>query len=387
MTSRPAPACTRPRPRSRRLTGAVADDGRGIQAPGAQQLREGHLDAEVGGLGDLRLAHARAGLLRAQLATRDQPSTGGGWRRRAPSPHGRRARTPAAPGPWPTTAGPCRVDERHVHLWCASSPDPPPRPAARRCPRRRPATRPAPGRSGPPRQTVRVVAAPVRRRPRQLGERRRALGIALVPLRQLAVGHGQAPQRLTTARRQGHQRRARATFVGGRAATAGPPAAPRARCAAEAERVHRREGRALALRQRLQLPGHAQLQLVEVDIGVGLDEVQVRRTCLFFSTSAALMRPATPRGRSRWPMFVFTEPPGTSPPRAARAKHLAQRLGLDGITHRRAGAVRLDVAHLAGGDARQLQRLRASFFCASPLGTVMPGVRPSWLDAVARMTA
>ena len=65
------------------------------------------------------------------------------------------------------------------------------------------------------------------------------------------------------------------------------------------------------------------------------------------------MRPATPAAASRWPMFVLTAP------RAHGAGEPPMRVGegveLDGVAQRRAGAVRLDRADVAGRPARQRQ--------------------------------
>ncbi len=59
------------------------------------------------------------------------------------------------------------------------------------------------------------------------------------------------------------------------------------------------------------------------------------------------MRPATPAAASRWPMFAFTDPimqRRIGGPRLA--EHARQRLDLDRIAERRAGAVRLHIADL-----------------------------------------
>ena len=63
------------------------------------------------------------------------------------------------------------------------------------------------------------------------------------------------------------------------------------------------------------------------------------------SASTTLIRPATPAAASRWPMFVLTEPISSGSLDASlRSEHRAERLNLDRIAERRAGAVRLDVA-------------------------------------------
>ena len=64
-----------------------------------------------------------------------------------------------------------------------------------------------------------------------------------------------------------------------------------------------------------------------------------------------------PAAASRWPMLVFTEP--TSSGRSSRrpgAEHRAERLHLDRVAERRAGAVGLDVVDVGRRDAGVGQR-------------------------------
>ena len=100
-----------------------------------------------------------------------------------------------------------------------------------------------------------------------------------------------------------------------------------------------------------------------------------------------LDQPATPAAASRWPMLVLTEPI-TSGRLARLAQHVAERLHLDGIAERRAGAVRLDVADVARLDAaRRPAHARITASCAGPFGRRQAVLRPSWLTAVPRITA
>ena len=79
--------------------------------------------------------------------------------------------------------------------------------------------------------------------------------------------------------------------------------------------------------------------------------------CSCCSASTTLISPAMPAAASRWPMFVLTEPMQQRPVGgAALAEHRAERLHLDRIAERGAGAVRLDVADVA----RARRRRRAS---------------------------
>ena len=82
-------------------------------------------------------------------------------------------------------------------------------------------------------------------------------------------------------------------------------------------------------------------------------------------------------------MFVLTEPISSGwPARRPSPKHGAERLHLDRIAQRRAGAVRLDVVDVGGPHAGVGQRLRGSrASCAGPFGAVSPLLRPSWLTA------
>ena len=69
------------------------------------------------------------------------------------------------------------------------------------------------------------------------------------------------------------------------------------------------------------------------------------------------------------------------------AEHGAKRPHLDRIAQRRAGAVRLDVADVAGATPASASAARITASCAGPLGAVSPLLRPSWLTAEPRMTA
>ena len=88
-------------------------------------------------------------------------------------------------------------------------------------------------------------------------------------------------------------------------------------------------------------------------------------------------------------MLVFTEPISSGRSAgAARAQDRAQRLHLDRIAERGAGAVGLDVARRRRGATpacASAARITASW--AGPLGAVRPLLRPSWLTAVPRITA
>ena len=65
-----------------------------------------------------------------------------------------------------------------------------------------------------------------------------------------------------------------------------------------------------------------------------------------------------------------------------------QRLRLDRIAQRRAGAVRLDRVDLVGGQpARSPAPARITRCCEGPLGAVSPLLAPSWLTALPRTTA
>jgi len=67
---------------------------------------------------------------------------------------------------------------------------------------------------------------------------------------------------------------------------------------------------------------------------------------------------------------------------------LADGRGLDRIANRGAGAVRFDIVNLIGGKPRAPQHLPQQIRWPSPLGIVMPVLRPpSVLIPVARMTA
>ena len=78
-------------------------------------------------------------------------------------------------------------------------------------------------------------------------------------------------------------------------------------------------------------------------------------------------------------MFVFTDPTSSGDPRRpSRAEHRRQRLHLDRIAERGAGAVRFDVLHRRRLDAALREaRRRMSASCAGPFGAVSPLLRPS----------
>ena len=73
----------------------------------------------------------------------------------------------------------------------------------------------------------------------------------------------------------------------------------------------------------------------------------------------ALTRPATPAAVSRWPRFVLHEPIGSGSVRRAPAERFRQRVRLDRVADRRAGAVRLDEADLRRIDPRIAARVDA----------------------------
>ena len=68
-----------------------------------------------------------------------------------------------------------------------------------------------------------------------------------------------------------------------------------------------------------------------------------------------------PAAASRWPTFVFTDPTTSGRSAAGRcAEHAAERLHLDRIAERGAGAVRLDVVDVGGLDAARARAPRGS---------------------------
>ena len=108
--------------------------------------------------------------------------------------------------------------------------------------------------------------------------------------------------------------------------------------------------------------------------------------CRIISTT--LIRPAMPDAVSRWPMLVLTEPTCTAwHRRGGRQNTALQRLHLDRIAERRAGAVRFDVAEVVRREPGLAERLANALLLRGPFGAVMPAVRPSWLTAVPRSTA
>ena len=64
-----------------------------------------------------------------------------------------------------------------------------------------------------------------------------------------------------------------------------------------------------------------------------------------------MISPATPAAASRWPMLVFTEPTRSGASAPAGAERGGERLHLDRVAERGAGAVGLDVADVGRGDA------------------------------------
>ena len=85
-----------------------------------------------------------------------------------------------------------------------------------------------------------------------------------------------------------------------------------------------------------------------------------------------------PLAASRWPILVFTDPIG-SLVRPVLAERLADGVRLQRIAHRRAGAVRLQVADVVGRDAGPRVHLAQQPLLRRVLGTEKPFVRPSEL--------
>ena len=77
-------------------------------------------------------------------------------------------------------------------------------------------------------------------------------------------------------------------------------------------------------------------------------------------------------------MFVLIDPMASGCDAVAPgAEHGAERLHLDRVAQRGAGAVRLDVADLRRRDTGRRERPRITASCAGPLGAVSPPLRPS----------
>ena len=346
---------TRARPRrcGRDLADAVADDRVGLDAPRAPERGERDLDGEQRRLGDTRCrraatsgSSARARPAATSRACAAKP------RRTLDRRRGTPARSAAARAPCPATARPGRRRRR--------------RSASRR--RRLPVA---------PRSAVLAAArqSSARAAPRRPRRRRRAGGVVIAARRAGGVGRvGRAAARRPVGEMRanaGAVRRAPPTLradSGSRYARSAPaaaawplarPAPPPARrgrwCRRSRTSSRRRCAAAAPRRPRRQLASARRPRRSQRDVRVRLvrsaGAAGSARCC---SASTTLIRPAMPAAASRWPMFVFTEP--TSSGRsacAAVAEHRAQRVHLDRIAERRAGAVRLHVADVAPARCRR----------------------------------
>ena len=86
-------------------------------------------------------------------------------------------------------------------------------------------------------------------------------------------------------------------------------------------------------------------------------------------------------------MLDFTDPSHSGSPGPVLAVGGQQRLRLDRVAERRAGAVRLDRVHVGGGSPASASAARITRCCDGPLGAVRPLDAPSWLTAEPRTTA
>ena len=107
------------------------------------------------------------------------------------------------------------------------------------------------------------------------------------------------------------------------------------------------------------------------------------------SPCTILITPATPAAAWVWPMFDLTEPShsgrSAGPVLAVGGE---QRLRLDRVAERGAGAVRLDRVHVGRRRARRWPApARITRCCDGPFGAVSPFDAPSWLTAEPRTTA
>ena len=84
--------------------------------------------------------------------------------------------------------------------------------------------------------------------------------------------------------------------------------------------------------------------------GLGVLKCRLAGTVWWRSISTALIRPAMPAAASVWPMLVFTEPTRSGSARGRRTR-ARQRVHLDRVAQRGAGAVRLDVVDGGGREA------------------------------------
>ena len=104
--------------------------------------------------------------------------------------------------------------------------------------------------------------------------------------------------------------------------------------------------------------------------------------------STILITPGDPAAAWVWPMFDLTEPSHSGRPRPVLAVGGQQRLGLDRVAQRGAGAVRLHHVHVGRRTARRWPApARITRCCDGPFGAVSPLDAPSWLTAQPRTTA
>ena len=258
----------------------------------------------------------------------------------------------------------------------------PRRPRRRRWPRRASCAAPVGRRSSPAtREPVRKLRAAgvgrvTRRRPAAC--RGCAVRCARVPCRQLA---GSAARRLRRQRQ--HVRAARSAGTAARRGRRLLDDDVRVR-AAEAERADAGEraaarraatavGRGRDVERQCRPAGSA---------GSACSKCRCGGICSCCSASTTLIRPAMPAAASRWPMLVLTEPTTQRlVGRAALAQHRAERLDLDRIAERRAGAVRLDVARRRRARRRRWRApARITACCAGPFGHGEPAAAAVLVD-------
>ena len=119
-------------------------------------------------------------------------------------------------------------------------------------------------------------------------------------------------------------------------------------CAAEAEGVHAGQSWFRSVGQRLDLRGDAQFQSIEVNIWVWLIEVQAGRNEAVMEHQRGLDDARGAGGHFEMADVCFHRADDAAiVERAAGTEHSAKRGGFDGIACGRAGAVCLDIAHIA----------------------------------------
>lgn len=122
--------------------------------------------------------------------------------------------------------------------------------------------------------------------------------------------------------------------------------------------------------------------------GFGVLKLRLGRIIRFSNMRTALMTPATPLAPSRCPTFVLMEPiligcPGSrSDPNTREIAPVS--IGSPACVPV-PWASTTSVSFGSRPARAYTSRMRVS--CAAPLGSVIPGVRPSWFDPLPRMTA